>query len=520
MRTRMPLITAWITFIAGAAFFAVMMPLGEGFDELWHFAYIQHIAQLGTVPESHATLLSREGMTFLQLHPVAWAVHNNFPMLPSYEQYWQHADNNRSLDEQLANLRFEGRYSETAGDASFQYESHQAPLYYFISAPVFAWASHRLSFVQTFTAMRLFSILLTSFLVPGTFLLANSTLKDSYGAANATALLVLFPGLYPSIARVSNDALVLPLACWTLLCLVRFLEESTNGRLFTLQLLLIAGLWTKAFFLPIAAGVVLCLVFAGRFRAAALIALLSMLGTPWYIANFVQSHALTGLPEEIAGTTSNVTIAQALSKMNWLNLFRVLRSSHIWTGNWSFLSVRIWMYQVVFGIYILGIVGLLRGRLQNPKAVAALATCYVSSIAGLIYYGILVFRAGGTSVTEGWYLAPMIPAEIVLFAAGIQSLFGKHRRWLFIFSQTCLMLLLAYTAAFIEMPYYSGMTAHAANGQLAAYHPRLFDFGLMTHRLLRFQPSIPAVLPWFLLGAFVIFWFYSIRNGLAGGSNG
>jgi hypothetical protein len=516
MKTRTPLIAAWITFVTGATFFVLMMPLGEGFDELWHFAYIQRVAQLRKVPESHASNLSKEALAFLQLHPVSWAVHNNFPILRSYEEYWRHPENRPSVDEQIANLRFDGAYQEVPNpaSASAQYESHQPPLYYFLAAPVFAVCSRYLSFIHTFTAMRFFSVLLASTIVPAMFLLAHAALKDFKRAASAAALLVAFPGLYPSLTRVSNDALVLPLACWTLLSLVRYLEKSTTARLVILQVLVIAGLWTKAFFIPIAAGVVLCLLYAGRFRAAGAVLVLSMLGTPWYVGNFIQSHTVTGLPEEISGTTSTITVVQALSGINWLNLFHVLRASHIWTGNWSFLSVRVWMYQVVFGTYLIGIVGLLRGRLRNPWAITALGICYLVSLAGLVYYAIIEFRYAGASVTEGWYLAPMIPAEIVLFVAGVQSLFGRYQRWALLFAQTSLTLMLVYTAAFIEVPYYAGITAHAPGGQVTTYHPHASDIPLMTARLLRFHRSVPLALPWTLLSAFVVFGVYSSAGNL------
>jgi hypothetical protein len=491
-----------------------MMPLGEGFDELWHFAYVQRVAQLGKVPESHASHLSKEALAFLQLHPVPWAVHNNFPALPPYEEYWRHPESRTSLDEQVAAIRFAGAYPEVPNDTSAQYESHQAPLYYFLAAPVFAVCSRYLSFVHTFTAIRIFSVLLASSIVPATFLLARSALKDFNAAASAAALLVVYPGLYPSVTRVSNDALVLPLACWTLFCLIRFLEKSTPQRLMVLQALLVAGLWTKAFFIPIAAGVLLCLIYTGRLRAAAFVLAFSMLGAPWYISNFIQSHAVTGLPEEISGTTSSITVVQALSRLNWINLFRVLRSSHIWTGNWSFLSVRVWMYQVVFAAYLIGILGLFRGRLRNRWAMAALGICYAAFLAGLIYYAIIVFRSEGLSVAEGWYLAPMIPAEIVLFVAGIQSLLGRYHRWAIAFSQTALTLFLVYTAAFIEVPYYAGITAHASNGQVGTYHPHISDFPMMTERLLRFHSSIPIEVPWILLCAVVIFGVYSTASNI------
>jgi hypothetical protein len=520
MKKVMAIMPAWITFVAGATFFVLMMPLGEGFDELWHFAYIERVAELGKPPQGHSTHLSKETLTFLQLHPVAWGVHENFPFLRSYEEYWHDPQTRYQLDGELIHLRFSGDYSEIPNDTSTQYEGHQPPLYYFLGAPLFAAVSRHFSFLHTFTAMRMFSILLASLVVPASFLLAQISLKDFSGSANAVALVVLFPGLYPSVARVANDALALPLACWTLFFLISFLERPSRGRLVALQALLIAGLWAKAFFIPIAAGVVLCLVYAGQLRPAVTVLILSMLGAPWYISNLIQTHSVTGLPEEIAGATSTVSMVQVLSRLNWMNLFRVLRSSHIWTGNWSFLGVRGWMYSVIFGVYVMGIVGLIRGRIRNQRAIAALGICYLVFIAALIYYAILVFRTSGLSLTEGWYLAPLIPAEAVLFVAGIQSLFGRHDRRALVVAQLLGLALLLYTAAFVEAPYYAGITNHGSAGQLSAYHPHISDFAFMSARLLRFHPFVPAFLPWLLLSTFGIFGAYSIISNLLRGTRG
>src|SRR5207247_8137272 len=98
--------------------------------------------------------------------------------------------------------------------------------------------------------------------------------------------------------------------------------------------------------------------------------------------------------------------------------FPTRRSSDL---NWSFLSVRSWMYRVVFWLFVLGVMGLIRGRIRSVSGALSLIICYAVFIAGLIYYATQVFQETGTSVAEGWYLTSFIPAEAVLFSAGLQS---------------------------------------------------------------------------------------------------
>jgi hypothetical protein len=75
---------------------------------------------------------------------------------------------------------------------------------------------------------------------------------------------------------------------------------------------------------------------------------------------------------------------------------------------------------------------------------------------------------------------------------------------------------IVYTAAFIEAPYYAGITVHVSNGQVTAYHPHVPDIGLLSERLLRFHRFVPQVLPWVLLSAFVFFAIYSTLGNIAG----
>src|SRR5262249_20268527 len=144
----------------------------------------------------------------------------------------------------------------------------------------------------------------------------------------------------------------------------------------------------------------------------------SLLGSFWYIHNYRVSGALTGLPETVLSHITPVMSFQALFKLDWLNLARVLRSSHIWIGNCSLLGVRSWWYQALSWMFILALLGFLRRpRRLLDRSIRPLAMIYLSILAALVYFATQVFVHQGITASEGWYLTAFIPVEVVLFVA-------------------------------------------------------------------------------------------------------
>jgi len=509
---RRSLLLAWGAFLSGATFLAIMTPVGEGFDELPHLGYIQYVGQLNSLPLlTHGKYPSQELESFLINHPVGWSVHRDPRFTAkSYEQYWASTPPSRAVaDMAVKNLHFNGNYVASAAHLTYPDESHQPPLYYLLAAPVFAIASRYSSFVQTFEVLRLWSVLIASFIIPAAFVLAKSVFKSHAEREITLALIVLFPGLYPAIARISNDALAAPLACWALVGVVRFLKTEQSLYLYILALSMLGGLWTKSFFVPILLGVVLVLLAYGKIRPACTVLLVSIAGFPWYVLNILHSGSLTGLPEAVLAKSSIISSVAALAELDWDNVWRVARSSHIWIGNSSLLLVRTWMYQLIAAFFLLGILGLFC-RPRMMLRFLPLIVSYIVFCAGLLYYTTQVFQLTGSSYANGWYLASFIPVEAVLFIGGMQGLVGKHWKWP---TATCALFLLAlfiYTAAFVELPYYSGLTAHTVSGSVTAYHPSVGDFPIMSTRLLRFYPNVPEFLPWLLLSFFAAFGIWNI----------
>jgi hypothetical protein len=499
---------AWVAFVAFGAALALLTPLGEGFDEPWHFAYIQRIAQALDVPMGHSAFISEEVAQFLRVHPVSWGLHSSDSSLVSYEEYWNdepavYDKANRSIQD----LRFSGKFVEANGTLGSQYERHQPPLYYLLTAPIFALAAHYLSFVNVFFVVRLWSVLIASLVVPGAYLLARGVFADFPWTKSILLLTVLFPGLYSGVVRVSNDALAVPVACWLLACLIGFLQTQRRAFLLGVCILLAVGLWTKAFFIPLFVGTLAVLIIYRYFREALNVVLGASIGIVWYLHNFLWTGSMTGLPETVLSGSSVSTSVAALGRLDWLNVANVVRFSHIWIGNWSFLNVRGWMYQIISWMFLLAIAGCIGGwRLGSQRrALLALSVNYTLFLAALVYYATQVFQHTGTSVAEGWYLTSMIPTEAVLFAAGVRSLFP--RRWPACVGVFGLFLLVLniYGDFFVMFPYYAGFTAHASSGHLQTYHASTVDLRIILERLLRFQPWLPRLAPLALIGIFVSF---------------
>src|SRR5688572_12613299 len=400
-------VPAWLAFLAAGTFFTFMTPVGEGIDEPAHFAYVQHVAQTRTVPLGRAMATSQEIDVFLRSHPVGRSlVDPNASLLHTHDDHWKRSETDREANDRVvAGLRFSGDYLEPLNAAVPLYESHQPPLYYLVAAPVFLSSSRVLTFVDTFLVTRLWSVFLASLTIPGAFLLARTLFKDVAAAESVLVLIVLFPGFYPGIVRVTNDALAVPLACWAFYFLISYLETERGLFFWGLSALVTAGLWTKAFFIPVLFAAVLVLLVYRKGKAAVFLLLVSVFGLPWYALTFMQTGAVTGLPETVAAKTSIASSVGTIWRVDWGNAMSVLSGSHIWIGNSSLLGVRRWMPQLITSLFIFGVAGLLvRPRQSGLNAMVPLVLGYAIFACALAYYATQVFQQTGTSVIQGWYL--------------------------------------------------------------------------------------------------------------------
>jgi hypothetical protein len=212
--------------------------------------------------------------------------------------------------------------------------------------------------------------------------------------------------------------------------------------------------------------------------------LVSLMAGWWYVRTWLATRTLSG--EQIDAAATQFGLAGrlgAIRSINWLRVFDSAAATHIWTGGWSFLGVRSWMYRVFELLALVSGAGLaaLAGRLAhhgyhrrfgNGDARFSLAACaYVLFCSGLGYFAVVVYLTRGISTALGWYLYGTAGAEAALLGCGFAGLFGARRAVGCVATMAVLASALdLYTVHFVSMPYYSGIIAHTSSGRLATFH--------------------------------------------------
>src|SRR5438876_12299019 len=80
-------------------------------------------------------------------------------------------------------------------------------------------------------------------------------------------------------------------------------------------------------------------------RTLASLAVAALIGGWWFLRNFKLAGAIIWVGGTPSGGISVETFT-SIKNVSWVSAFHSLFGSHIWIGNWSFLGVRSWMYEV------------------------------------------------------------------------------------------------------------------------------------------------------------------------------
>jgi hypothetical protein len=471
MRTRFMLWAIWGCFLARALFYCSAVPLWEGYDEYSHFDLIRYVAMhhgsfpLGAVPPDSSRAVSESR----RLTPGAWLIHDSSKGVLSYEEYFA-----LPLAEQNARrARLEKLQGEETDPREPLYEAQQAPLYYWMLAPIYGLIGG-LSLPGIVWILRCLTVLIASAVVPLAFHTGRLVFRDDRLALGAALVVASFPELFIVIGHVGNEGL-----CVVIGALVVFLAlRPSRGSGVQFGIALGAALLTKAYFLALVplAVVALCRM-ALRSRVAAVVSCAAVCGW-WYVHNVVVTGTLTGQLEDGLAAKSSVSFLRAVGEIRWGRVFDFVVLSHIWLGDWSFLVVRTWMYRVVELMIVAAIAGVCvqvvrdRSGLPRPKELGLLALPYLVMVAGLGFHAVQVFRAGGAAGTMGYYLYGLVVPEAVLLIAGIARMI---RLWAVPVVVFVLIGLEQFGAWFVLFPYYGGLIRHNAAGGLPT--ARIWQFG-------------------------------------------
>jgi hypothetical protein len=148
------------------------------------------------------------------------------------------------------------------------------------------------------------------------------------------------------------------------------------------------------------------------------------------------------------------------------------------------LTVRSWMYHVFYLAAAVATVGLV--RVWRKPHVLWLLGIYAAFWAGELYHVLLLFATRGVATSMGYYLCAVVGAEVPLAVAAF-------RRWAAAAFAVLFAALDLYTVHAVDIPYYTGMIRHKANGAIAAVHAADWSavgFGGAFHRLAEFKSPL------------------------------
>jgi 4-amino-4-deoxy-L-arabinose transferase-like glycosyltransferase len=193
-----------IAFVALSFVYSLTVPLFEGPDEIWHYAFADHLASGGGLPVFDVN----QPATFLRngAHPPLYYA-LIAPLIASLDR----SDFPAGYRFNLANPRI------TPGAAG--------------AAPNLLIHTAREDFPFHNTALaghlaRLVSIALGTLTVVGVFTVARRLLRDERLALIATALVAFIPQFVYGTALINNDALAAASATWLLYALLRLMDDG------------------------------------------------------------------------------------------------------------------------------------------------------------------------------------------------------------------------------------------------------------------------------------------------------
>jgi hypothetical protein len=240
--------------LLSAAFYCALLPLWEGFDEFYHYGYVQHVSTTWNIPVILKTPISRELWNSLDFTPVSHFLQPYFQRpTTKFEDYFglpaeQRSARRQALDSIPSALQREPSHRDN-------YEVKQAPLTYLLLAPFDRLLTAMSLSTRVLILRLLLAISTTLLLWIGTRGLARRLGLSGWLEAAALFVILSCQMLYGATCHVSNDALLIP---WTVLFLnavIDSFEAPTYRRTALVAILMALGLLIKAsllVFLPLA----------------------------------------------------------------------------------------------------------------------------------------------------------------------------------------------------------------------------------------------------------------------------
>ena len=322
--------------LTNAALYSMLLPLWEGFDEPFHFGYVQDLANGKGFPDPRRLRLSQEVGSSLLLAPASLSVQRNLPETTSYAEFFGWPESKRQQTHRLlSHINSSLRWQPSK---FVDYEAQQAPLAYALLAlPERALA--KLPLPSRVLALRIIAGSLGALLL----FFGAERLARQLGITSPYGEIAIFCALssqmiWATLAHVTNDWLAVPLTVWLLVMVIHYEECPSVQRAALASGVLSVGLLTKAYFIAFVPLLVSVYIFRRRWRdlGIGLVIILALAG-PWYLRNAERYGTISGMQELREGTEP----AAALQAVRIQRLPAAIESyarSALWTANNTFRS--------------------------------------------------------------------------------------------------------------------------------------------------------------------------------------
>ncbi len=403
---------------ATAILYSSLLPLWEGFDEAWHYGYVESLSTARRLPVLGVTRLSEEVWNSMLASPASHVLASVWPELQTFDAYFALSPSARREQRSQLDAISRGKSSESAHT---NYEAQQPPLAYLVLAgPDFVLANApitiRIVWLRIFGAV--ISLLITFFAAAKLFRALE--LPDAYQTLGLYCIFAC-QMYWATVAHVANDALALALSVWFFAACAAFSKQPDLRGALQLALASALGLLTKAYFLPLLVAATGVVAYRRVRTLPAFAAVVALLAGPWYVRNLVLYHNLSGLV-----MASNITPGQAigsLTHVDWRLAIPYMLRATLWTGNNSFTDFSQVTLNCFLALLAVGVamyaVQAIRGT-PAPAEWAVLAAVAVYTAAVIYVAGTnVIFEHGASAGVNPWYTQVLLAPGLAMVLLGL-----------------------------------------------------------------------------------------------------
>jgi hypothetical protein len=452
------------------ALYASLLPLWEGWDEPFHYSYVQEVRVRGSVPSLRDSSLSEETWRSMHLTPVSYLVARPIPSLMTYSQYFEKTSSERAqMRRALWHLPVElqGQYT-----GHQNYEAQQPPLAYLLAALVDAVCAGWPLPLRVWLLRLVFGGLSITAFVLVTWKLGERLEIDIPYRSAALFFLLATQMVYASVVHVANEWLSLPLIPLLFLTADTFRRRPTTRGALWFAAVLSAGLLAKAYFLVFVPLAVLFALWVSRRHCAVALLVVALAAGPWYVRNWILYHHLTGIQPAVAAVPMEA-VGRLVRSTWWPSALLDAGRAALWTANNTFATFSAATLDCLLALLAAGIALFLRDCHKRGTS----TTEWIVLGGSLLYlpvplYAIMVFGAlegKAQPNATAWYSVGLLPGMFLITMSGCARA-GRWGRWF----ATLLVALCTYVVAatyFVKLiPLYAGYGAQGRASSLAVLY--------------------------------------------------